>query len=348
MKIVIDIPNNLFERIKHINESGKIPSISDFFLVAAENQLSLENASLEKHQNIILPIDSIATKTREKWLILPKKEFVRTVEMPKNNQLIHPETSTEEVSFIWGQINRIFPLKIGLRVLSNMLVEKNDDYIELEEFSAEASQVAQKIRKLLVEKTQHISGKKDSLWAGLPAENSGESMQRYKSLFLAYLRKDNIIEGGLGKLKFINLIRKEDKQTYIGITEPGLEFCLLENPILDKNEYNINALSEHEIEFYLKHISMFVPGEKKAFIDILNLLNKGITRIISLNSELEKLWPQNWSKSVINTQRNGVISRLFELGMVKKVKTGIEVEYIITKSGKSFIDSVERTNKYIP
>ena len=103
--------------------------------------------------------------------------------------------------------------------------------MNLEEYSNITSEIAQQIRRILKEKAQKTSGKKEMLWAALPKENSDKSIIRFQNQFLGYLRKDNIIEGGLGRLKFANLIPKGDGHVQIGITAPGLEFCLIENPI---------------------------------------------------------------------------------------------------------------------
>ena len=237
---------------------------------------------------------------------------------------------------MWGQINRIFPLKVGLRVLANLLAETNTPYIKFEEFSTKASKFAQEFRATL-EKNKHITGKKDSFEIGLP-QKTEKSVMRYKNQFLGYLRKDNIIEGGLGRLKFANLILNENKDVLIGITEPGLDFCILENPILDKNSYDNGSFSSPEKEFYLKHITSLVPYEVRAFIDVLKLIKADVVKPDPQNKELKKIWPKDWSDAVINTQRNGLISRLAELGLIEKIKDGVKVEYKMTDSGVNFIN----------
>lgn len=339
MKILINVSNNLFTKIKNLVESDKYSSVSDFFLAAGENQLLLEDTHSEGpiEMNMEDAAVEVSSKlmTSKKDLFIPRRELITSVEMPKDKQLKYEKTTSLVDMYLWGQINRIFPLKISLRVLSNFIVEKNTQYVDLEEYAKKTVKVAHIVRKQLVEKTQHITGKKDSLWAGLP-DGRPKSIARYRCHFLAYLRKDDIIEGGLGRLKFVNLTRNDNK-VFIGITKHGLDFSVLTNPILDKNIYNSGSLSEEEKQYYLSYISTNVSYEKQAFIDVLELINKGITHLSSLNNELGKIWKAYKSEAIVNTQRNGIISRLVELGLVGKVKKGIEVEYKITDEGSRFI-----------
>jgi len=342
MKLLLVLPNSIFNKIQQLIESGKYASSSDFFIAAVENQLLLET-TLSKGTDVVLPdTDTITSeKTREdivkRFVLKPGKELIKTVATPLPEQLLYPGSDSENDLFLWGQINRIFPMKVGLRILANLLAEKNEQDVELDEFTEKAVELAKLVRSRLMAETLQITGKKDSLWSGLPSEDSDKSASRYKMQFLAYLRKDGIIEGGLGRLKFVNLKREENRKTHIGITEKGLEFCVLENPILDAGVYNSGSLSEEGRQFYLRHISSEVPGETRAFVDVLSLLKEGKNSQSSLNRELRKIWPKNWSGAVINTQRNGTVSRLAELSLMEKIKNGIEVEYRISKTCIDFL-----------
>jgi hypothetical protein len=342
MRLLIEISANLFEKIKTFIENGQYSSVSNFFSAAAENQLILEETSTLNtiYSKQFLTVASnnhvLYERTDKSELSIPAKNKVKTVEIPTIDKLLYPGRKEEDL-FLWGQINRIFPLKVGLRVLANLLADTNVTNVKFEEFSAKASKIAQQLRDTFG-KNKHITGKKDSFEIGLPQETE-KSVMRYKNQFLGYLRKDNIIEGGLGRLKFANLTLNENKDVLIGITEPGLDFCILENPILDKNNYDNGSFSTPEKEFYLKHIDSYVPYEVKAFIDVLKLIKADVDKPDPQNVELKQIWPKNWSDAVINTQRNGVISRLAELGLVKKEKNGIEVEYKITSNGRSFLEA---------
>ena len=61
-----------------------------------------------------------------------------------------------------------------------------------------------------------------------------------------------------------------------------------------------------------------------------------------INKELKKEFGQIWSASdaVINTQRSGLMARMFELDLIDKDKKGIGagVIYKITDRGKTFLN----------
>ena len=49
-----------------------------------------------------------------------------------------------------------------------------------------------------------------------------------------------------------------------------------------------------------------------------------------------------WSASdaVINTQRAGLMARMFELGLIEKKKMGVRVFYNISEKGKIFLEKL--------
>lgn len=315
-------------------------SVSDFFSVAAENQLLIEemtagtaaDASLLRHMQ---PVAEQNGKLSPGKLGIPEQPAVRTIALP-------PAGGGMEESMVSGQTNRILPMKVGLRVLCALLSKTNEEYVPLKEFVAAAVIAAQQFRNVLVGETMHISGKKDSLWSGLPEAGSDMSGLRYRNQFLAYPRQDDGIEGGLGKLRFAGVLRKA-KKTYIGITGPGLGFAALENPVIDRHLYGGCRFSEEEVRFYLAHIRMAARGEYKTFRDVLGCIARGAGRTGDLNSALEKLWSPQWTGVMVNTHRNGAVSRMAELGLIAKEKKGKEVEFKLTQTGREFIE--DRANE---
>jgi len=96
---------------------------------------------------------------------------------------------------------------------------------------------------------------------------------------------------------------------------------------------------DEEVAFYIDHISKNVIGEYCAIKWLLEKLFKGITDREKIHQELKKDYGAIWktSDAVINTQRTGLISRVFELGLLAKERQGTEVKYVITEKGKLFI-----------
>jgi hypothetical protein len=136
-------------------------------------------------------------------------------------------------------------------------------------------------------------------------------------------------------MRFCN-IYEEKKKKMIGITEEGLKFSSLVNPVLDDNNYEI-ALSEEESLFYINHIKENIKGEYEAMKWMLPQIKNGINDREALNKVIEKEYKKAWgndtTEAVINTQRAGLIARMFELGLIEKEKDGIRVKYVVSNLG---------------
>jgi predicted transcriptional regulator len=57
-----------------------------------------------------------------------------------------------------------------------------------------------------------------------------------------------------------------------------------------------------------------------------------------LKKEFGGIWAA--SDAVINTQRAGLMARMFELGLIEKEKDGVKVNYKISDKGKSFLGNM--------
>jgi predicted transcriptional regulator with HTH domain len=126
----------------------------------------------------------------------------------------------------------------------------------------------------------------------------------------------------------------------IGLTEPGLNFAKLDNPVLDLVDFE-KSFNEKEVDYYLDHISKNVKGEHSAVKWLLNKLSNGLKEREEINKELKKEFGQIWgaSDAVVNTQRAGLMARMFELGLIEKEKKGVGpgVIYKIADRGNKFL-----------
>lgn len=339
MKYVVDLPEYVVAKIRELIEKEKCADIASFLLTAAENQLFLEHEDEEK-----LAYEPSEEASKESMDILSSRDFtgVETISMPSPGQYLYPNIENEEkLGPLWGQINRIFPMKIGLRILANMLRSNNGSYVRLQDFQEKATSIARLYGlKLRREDKKQGRLRNNCRFIGLPVHKvEAKSKQRYKTHFLAYLRKDGVVEGALGRLKFVNLKRDSEGNELVGITREGLDFAGLENPLLDNNDSGKETLSERETEFYIKHVFHHVPGESQAIEQILKHITDGISTPKELNKRLEEEYADyGWSNDVLNTNRSGLISRLHELGLIEKIRKGKEVTYAITSQGSVWLD----------
>ena len=63
--------------------------------------------------------------------------------------------------------------------------------------------------------------------------------------------------------------------------------------------------------------------------DVSELLNEEIGNIVK---------DSDWSPGLVSTQRSGAISRMYELDLIDKERSGLEVRYILTERGNGFIN----------
>jgi Arc/MetJ-type ribon-helix-helix transcriptional regulator len=346
MRYFVDVPQKQADEVNKLIQLGKYQSMAQFILTAVENQIYLENLSelpqqinLGKNNNEISANLPIEANSETKSIMLNEiKSEPKTVSMPFFSDLSAslPKID-EEKCWLWGQTDKILPIKIGLRVLYSIM--GTEQWEDLEEFREKATNIAAWFGSVIrnyEDNTNKVRNERIS--AGLPKGEKFKSKLRYKSQFLAYMRKDNKLDGAMPFLKFVNLMKDERGKILIGLTKAGLNFAKLENPVIDHYDFK-KSFNDKEIEFYMEHISSDVKGENSAIKWLLTKVVNGITEREAMNNEVKIEFGQTWNASdkVINTQRSGLIGRMFELGLVNKEKTGIRVKFSITPSGEFYL-----------
>jgi len=342
MRYIIDITPIQAKTIQKYLEKGNYGSISQFISTAIENQLALE----ENDVNELMPykptpeiqrtpnhVAVIAPGNFEKYCLKNIPGFNAVIDAPEYKNLVYASQSIpENQAWIWGQINKIFPVKVGVRILHQLLATKQS--IELNEFleivAKEAAFIGDKIREYET-KNSRMRGEKIS--PALPSTDE-KSQNRYKFQFMVYLRKDGLMDGAMSLMRFCNVYEEKKKQM-IGITESGLKFSSIINPVLDNNDFDM-SLNEEESLFYINHIKENVKGEYAAIQWMLEKIKSEKNTRELLNIEIEKTYGKVWkaTDAVINTQRAGITARMFELGLIEKEKDGIRVKYEVSENGE--------------
>jgi hypothetical protein len=345
MRYVVDITQKQAEEIESLIKRGQCKSFAQFITTAIENQIYIENSEVgeEKFENRNKKINNVSQpdviiKDEDKITILEIKSLPKLVSIPTFQQLsCFSQKIEEEKCWLWGQVNKILPLKIGLRVLYAII--GSEQWIELEDYRNKAADIAAEFGTIIRKYEDKKNKMRDErISAGLPDEKEFKSKVRYKSHFLANMRKDGTLDGAISYLRFVNLDKDEKGKILIGLTEPGLNFAKLDNPVIDHQDFE-TSFNEKEVDFYLDHISKNVKGENSAMKWLLQKLTNGLKGREQINKELEKEFGQDWkaSEAVINTQRAGLMARLFELRLIEKEKDGVKVSYKISNRGMNFI-----------
>lgn len=329
-KIISDVPEYLVAGVQELVQQAKYSSIDSFVRLAIENQLALEKAEPKREApSVAMPYSPTPRYS------LPKGKVVQVVQPPSFEDLNISGVESERDLWLWGQVNRILPLKFCLRVLAQNL-PTDANVIEYWGLSKQLCLEAREIGTALGRKDRELAKSRgEGLAAAFPTgEDADKANERFRNLFLGALRSDGKPSGALPQLKFISLVKDGDA-IGVGLTRSGLQFAELESPVLDRGDFS-SALSDEEAAYYLGHILGAVPGEVQAFKIILSAISTGKTRREDLNAAIANLY-KDWSEPLVNTQRTGAMSRMFELGLISKVKTGVAVNYGLTARGEEFL-----------
>jgi Arc/MetJ-type ribon-helix-helix transcriptional regulator len=355
MKIVVDVPDPLISRIKRAVDEGGYESARDFVTTAMENQLELEESGEEQFKTLNEAIseapsveeDSPDAGEEHDDLVhtdgLGQREYdsVPTVSPPSDEQLASGP--------LWGQYNRVFPVKLVVRRLANIVQKQNTDetstprdtleWIEFDRFAEETAQLARNFGLQVKEHDREASrGRGEKLSAGLPTgEDAEKSIERFKTHFVGSSKRGGRLGGAAPHLLFVDIT--EEDVGRIGITETGLEFAQLYNPLLDNSPDADTALSTDERTFYVDHVQNELEDEFDAMLEIVGAIEDGVNRPDGLTDRVSEM-NDDWSDSQASTIRSGLVSRMHELGLMHRERVGQRgVAYKLTSEGKDFLEN---------
>jgi len=348
-KIIISVPLDLDQRIRAKVQAGLYQSFEHFVAVSLENQLLAEENEETRWPNILQkekPLDASVSKPLPasfKNTFLEKSKWpLQAIVAPTNvtpKILSPPEDSALMGGLLWGQFYRFLPLKPALRILAFQSQESLPTFATFKEV---ASGVAQTLGTILLKEDKRLGRKAGEKYATSFPEATEKSQKRYANQFLGYVRtNDSKLDGMLPNLKLINIIN-DSGVLKVGLTQQGIEFARLSNPVLDQ-EMKSSPLSEEEAMFLIKHIVKNLQDEALHMKVMLRQLNEGVSSRSQLNAKMALFYSkyeekdEKWSEACINTMRAGLLSRIVELGLVKKTKAGLEVKYGLTDRGKNVL-----------
>ena len=238
-----------------------------------------------------------------------------------------------------GHYNRFLPMKVSLRVLLNMILgaETYDegDYhtkmapIHIDEFRSKALSVAVYAKKWFAQlDSQAQISVGEEITVGFPDEE-GKSQERFVSQFVGSVRKKG--EGSLCEMGFIRV----DGDGMVEMTREGLEFTRILNPIIDATPQAKRGIRMSQIEqFYMmRHIQQFLVGEWDFIVETAGLIHGGSNTPSTMDEKLRE--SKEWGESRASLMRNGVLSRMQELGFVERLKEGRNITYHLTESGNN-------------
>jgi hypothetical protein len=233
-------------------------------------------------------------------------------------------SSDSEESRIFGQVNRLFPLKIVCRWVMRASHSQNR-WPSLSDIGEVLADDAARLGSLLEQHDISNDRKRDECLAtGLPRRGNGPSKDRFLSQLVARVtRSGHIFPGAVCHYK-LALIHGQS----LALSEKGVSFALLDNPILDGHLESTNAsLGGKEIQFLVRHISDLVPREQEDIEAVLRAVAAGSSSPQTLTSTLRAYLPSDWNVGEIQTHVSGLIARMSELNLLRRRWHGRNVEY---------------------
>lgn len=317
--------------------------MSQFIAVSIENQLLLETSPLEQSAENILSMSPRGKEEGELESVTSRIGSGATALAISSEQpSVEKEAARSSKDVAWGLYNRIFPVKITLRVLSQLLTKEGSQSVDLKVLREEASLQAKLVAKRLgagSRRTRYASGER--LFTGLPFKNSWKASERFKNMFVGTITKSGKAEGFPVLLRFI-VIRRAEGRALVSLTEAGYSFARLENPVLDDASGNTpsSTLSMAEADFYMSHIEDAVPREWDLCKKVIENIAEGVNTAKSVD-DIVKRRVHEIQPGLVPATRSGVISRLSELGLVQRRQDGFNVIYKLTPHGEAFLKAVQ-------
>ena len=338
MRYYVDISPDMTEEIDRQVRSGKYRSLQDFITTAVRNQLYLE--SREDPQAVLGIQKPSVTDSQSPAVSITSA--IQLLHLPNLEVKTIAVSDLERDQYLWGQYNRIFPTKIVTRVVANLVRINSTDTIPLEDLQEKSTEIARNLGKDLERADERLGRKRgEILSAGLPigkGPGADKAKLRFKNQFVGYLSGKKA-EGASATLKFIDFSGNTKNSTRVGITDFGLKFASLPNPVIDLQDYSVPFSSE-EVTFLLEHIASQLPEEAKLVRLILSSVKEGVAFPEGLNEKVRSAHPE-WKKSQPITMRAGVVSRISELGLLDREKEGVKVTYKLTELGERYLTRLE-------
>ena len=265
--------------------------------------------------------------------------------------------------WLFGQYNKFLPVKVSCRGLLNLL-RKSPGGVPLAEAIETISTEAWVLGDYLYMLDQSSSrSREEALAAAFPvtAGNGAGSRIRFANQFIGDLRQPKRVEDQPREIKFNGLpgaLRfiacTGGKTPVLNLTKPGGEFAALSNPVLDGGAaVPDRKFSEAEIQFLLSHLRHAVPEEISAYVSTIDAVTEGantpdeldkyLCRRFQLEVAVKAEAENQITQTFLTTQRTGAVSRMVDLGLLGREKTGLRVTYLVTPRGSAFQGASNRS-----
>lgn len=360
--IAVNLSDKLLQSIRDLVDKGRYATLESFVEIGAFNQLALERgaspaeiverghrrSSVESSSQsandpeakslgrkapsakrtkkggrsekpskleVVEPVTEDEAKTMFARLVLPAETKALPLKMPEQ-----PQAGER----IFGQVNRLFPLKLVCRWLA-VAASVEGQWPKYTAIAASLSDDAGTIGSLLDDWDKSSARERGSeLATALPRRKNNASLDRFLSQFVARItRASDISAGAVCQYD----LARFDSST-VALTEQGVAFSALQNPILDaRDKKATSSLAEPEAAFLAAHIRKWVPTEWADMKSVLHAVKAGSASPTDVATAVRAELPVEWSDSMVQTHVSGVIARLGEIRLLSRTWQGRNVRY---------------------
>jgi len=354
MIMVFKVDPDLYKSIKEVVGKGSYESVESFVEIALLNQLQLEkhgisSISRTKGGTIQLEVGETESRLRQPKTQSGAQPLTEVLAFPKSASLpvLQPQPLNEKTQAfpLWGQINRLMPVKFVLRLLANQISAMGNDRVDLKLFSADVAENATSARIYIEkkDKTQRIRG--TELYVGFSKKDPG-SQKRFISFYVGKLPSGKWTDGVLTGLSLARIDQTEEGSITIGLTEAGRQFACLRSPLIDdfllEGKQIENPFSNEETDFLLRHVKSSRPGDHEYLVSVLKFVKAGANTPTLLHGKIaqflqDKHTGVKFSAKASNTMLVGAVGRLVEMRLLKIEKDAQKSKYVVTDDGENLL-----------
>jgi hypothetical protein len=242
------------------------------------------------------------------------------------------QSDDPNAAWLWGMINRVFPLKLAARTCADMV---GNGPVLLQSLHAEFAERGRSVGDLLTA-ADHSQGRRrnEALAVAFPTSTvEQKALVRFAHQFVGRRSSDGRYLGGAFETGLIGVV--EPGSDWVAPTAIGWEFAKIRNHVLDDGTTTGRNLNEAEGTYYMNTVAASVPAERNAFRAILGVL--AIVESInasSLASELRHCQNAGQSETVWVSTRSGALARLADVGAIARTAEGRSASYRITEMGR--------------
>jgi len=322
MRIVVNCPNAIARRAEQMVQNGDYASLDDLMtqallrLVGTEPTASDSTPTAEIHQD--------GWDNRVGFASLPARSSVLV------GEYVH--SFAPGADWLWGMINRVFPLKVAARTCADLSTEGP---VLLQSLHTAFADQGRRVGDLLtVSDRERGRRRNEALAVGFPvASDEQKARVRFAHQFIGRRSVAGMYVGGAFETGLVGVT--EPGTDWVAPTPLGWQFANLHNLVLDEGIVTGQNLGELEREFYLCTVAAQIPAERNAFRAILGVLADEPLESATIAVRLRRYQNAALPETMRDTSRSGALARLADIGGIVRIATGRSAKYEITELGLS-------------